>query len=37
MEQVKKIIASIKSGDTAPIYFLMGEEPYFIDQISNFF
>ncbi|NBC23992.1 MAG: DNA polymerase III subunit delta [Bacteroidetes bacterium] len=29
------IVASIKKGDFAPIYFLQGEEPYFIDQIES--
>jgi DNA polymerase-3 subunit delta len=32
----KKIISSIQQGDIKPIYFLMGEEAYFIDAISDF-
>lgn len=36
MNEVKNIVASIKAGDAKPIYFLMGEEPYYIDKISNF-
>ncbi len=30
------IIADIKKGNIKPIYFLMGEEPYFIDKISDY-
>jgi len=37
MEQVKKIVGDIKKGEVKPIYFLMGEEPYYIDSISNYF
>ncbi|SHI95807.1 DNA polymerase III, delta subunit [Mesonia phycicola] len=37
MEQVKKIVADIKKGEVKPIYFLMGEEPYYIDVISKYF
>lgn len=36
LEQVKQIIGDIKQGSIAPIYFLMGEEPYYIDGISDF-
>jgi DNA polymerase III subunit delta len=36
MEEVTKITNEIKAGKLAPIYFLMGEEPYFIDVLSNF-
>lgn len=36
MEQVKQIVTDIKKGKIAPIYFLMGEEPYYIDAISNY-
>lgn len=36
MDEVNSIIATIKKGDIKPIYFLMGEEPYFIDTISDF-
>lgn len=30
------IIKDIKAGKVAPIYLLMGEEPYFIDEIADF-
>ena len=33
---VKKILADIKSKKPAPVYFLQGEEVYFIDLISGF-
>ena len=36
MDEVKKIIAEIQKGNPAPIYFLMGEEPYYIDRIERF-
>jgi DNA polymerase-3 subunit delta len=36
LEEVKQIVKSIKKGDIKPIYFLMGEEPYYIDKISEF-
>lgn len=36
MDQVKDIIKNIKAGNAAPIYFLMGEEPYYIDKISEY-
>lgn len=36
MSEVAKIVADIKSGNIKPIYFLMGEEPYYIDKISEF-
>ncbi len=36
IEQVKQIITDIKGGSVSPIYFLMGEEPYYIDGISDF-
>ncbi|WP_310993787.1 DNA polymerase III subunit delta [Aequorivita marina] len=36
LDKVKSIITEIKNGKTKPIYFLMGEEPYYIDGISNF-
>ncbi len=31
-----QIMADLSKGHFAPIYFLMGDEPYFIDQITNF-
>lgn len=36
MDEVKKIIENIKNGKIAPVYFLMGEEPYFIDIVSDY-
>lgn len=36
MEEVKDLVLDIKNGKIKPIYFLMGEEPYYIDQISSF-
>ncbi len=36
MEEAKRIVTAIKSGEIKPIYFLMGEEPYYIDKISDF-
>ena len=36
MNQVNEIVETIKSGNPKPIYFLMGEESYYIDKISDF-
>ncbi|MPT36172.1 MAG: DNA polymerase III subunit delta, partial [Flavobacterium sp.] len=36
MEEVLKIIKDIKAGDIKPIYFLMGEEPYYIDKLTDY-
>ncbi|WP_432411124.1 DNA polymerase III subunit delta [Rasiella sp. SM2506] len=36
LEKAKAIINDIKKGNLAPIYFLMGEEAYYIDGISNY-
>lgn len=36
MHTVQSILNEIKSGKIHPIYFLMGDEPFFIDQISSF-
>ncbi|WP_282042818.1 DNA polymerase III subunit delta [Winogradskyella flava] len=36
MDDVKQLVAAIKKGDIKPIYFLMGEEAYYIDKISDF-
>lgn len=36
MSDVTKIVSDIKNGQIKPIYFLMGEEPYYIDKISEF-
>ncbi len=36
MDEVIKIVNDIKSGNIKPIYFLMGEEPYYIDKLSYY-
>lgn len=36
MNDIHQIIGDIKKGDIKPIYLLTGEEPYFIDEISNY-
>ncbi|WP_299114189.1 DNA polymerase III subunit delta [uncultured Winogradskyella sp.] len=36
MEEAKQIVTAIQKGDIKPIYFLMGEEAYYIDKISDF-
>jgi len=36
MDKVREIVSEIKKGNPKPIYFLMGEEPYYIDAISNY-
>ncbi len=36
MKEVQYIINDIKNGNIKPIYFLAGEETFFIDQISNY-
>ncbi len=36
MDEVAKIINDIKAGNIRPIYFLMGEEPYYIDRITEY-
>lgn len=36
MEDVKLLVNDIKNGNIKPIYFLMGEEPYYIDKISDY-
>jgi len=36
MEEVKHLIKTIRQGDLKPIYFLMGDEPYYIDKIAQF-
>ena len=36
MDDVKQIVTDIKNGHLKPIYFLMGEEPYYIDKISDY-
>lgn len=36
MDEVKQIVSNIKKGNIAPIYFLTGEEPYYIDKIAEY-
>ncbi|WKK64674.1 DNA polymerase III subunit delta [Lutimonas zeaxanthinifaciens] len=36
MNRLKQIAEEIRSKNTKPIYFLMGEEAYYIDKISDF-
>jgi DNA polymerase-3 subunit delta len=36
MDQVIQITKDIKAGSIKPIYFLMGEEPYYIDKLTEF-
>lgn len=36
MEEALQIVKAIQKGDIKPIYFLMGEEPYYIDKISEY-
>lgn len=37
MNDLKKLTNSFKKDGYKPVYFLMGEEPYFIDFLSNYF
>ncbi|WP_138433491.1 DNA polymerase III subunit delta [Winogradskyella algicola] len=36
MDEVKTLVEDLKKGQIKPIYFLMGEEAYYIDKISDF-
>ena len=36
MEEAKEIVNNIQKGSVSPLYFLMGEETYYIDRISDF-
>ncbi|MBT8395002.1 MAG: DNA polymerase III subunit delta [Flavobacteriaceae bacterium] len=36
MDEVKQLVTDIKKGNIKPIYFLMGEESYYIDRISSY-
>ncbi|KAA1246123.1 DNA polymerase III subunit delta [Aquimarina sp. RZ0] len=36
MDEVKQIVNDIRNGNIKPIYFLMGEESYYIDKISEY-
>ncbi len=35
IQQYKQLTAEIKSGKFRPVYFLMGEEPFYIDRLSD--
>lgn len=37
INQLNQIITEIQNKKTKPIYFLMGEEPYFIDRLAAYF
>jgi len=36
VDEVVKIVNEIKQGNIKPIYFLMGEEPYYIDKLTEY-
>ncbi|QTN39096.1 DNA polymerase III subunit delta [Cryomorphaceae bacterium] len=36
MDQFNQLVHDLKAGKYAPIYFLMGEEPFFIDEVVHF-
>jgi len=36
LDEVKQLVTDINNGNIKPIYFLMGEEPYYIDKISDY-
>ena len=36
MERINQIVSDIKNGLIKSIYFLMGDEPYYIDKITDF-
>lgn len=36
MDEIKQLVEDIKNKKIKPIYFLMGEEPYYIDKLSAF-
>ncbi|MEO0059644.1 MAG: polymerase subunit delta [Bacteroidota bacterium] len=36
MDEIAKIVADIIAGQVKPIYFLMGEEAYYIDKLSEY-
>ena len=36
MNEINQIVADIRDGNLKPIYFLMGEEPYYIYKFSDF-
>lgn len=36
MDEAKQIVTDIQQGRIKPIYFLTGEEPYYVDKISDY-
>jgi len=36
VDEVVKIVNDIKAGNIKPVYFLMGEEPYYIDKLTEY-
>ncbi|MCI4442273.1 MAG: DNA polymerase III subunit delta [Lentimicrobium sp.] len=36
MDEVLQIVKDIQAGNIKPIYFLMGDEPYYIDKLSDY-
>ncbi len=36
MEEIKQLTKDIAAGNVAPLYVLMGEEPYYIDRIADY-
>ncbi|HZJ20710.1 MAG TPA: DNA polymerase III subunit delta, partial [Pricia sp.] len=36
MDEAKRIVTDIKNGKIKPLYFLFGEEPYYIDAIATY-
>ena len=36
VKNFNQIQQELQKGKFAPVYFLMGEEPYFIDEITNY-
>ncbi|NND88579.1 MAG: DNA polymerase III subunit delta, partial [Flavobacteriaceae bacterium] len=36
LDKAKAILKDVQQGNLKPIYFLMGEEPYYIDLIANY-
>lgn len=36
MDEINKITSDIKAGNIKPIYFFMGDEPYYIDKLTEF-
>lgn len=36
MDEIKQLVNDISKKKLKPIYFLMGEEPYYIDQLSSY-